>query len=81
MTDPCLTSTADALGATANPPSAGQPQVAGVVVVRKGALDFKEAAVTAGIQVTAGDAAGARKTVSYIPLQITNNDNLRIAAQ
>jgi hypothetical protein len=63
---PCVTTTAEAL-ATA-PAANGEALVVGVAMVRKPLLSFREAQVTASIQVMAPDADGAMRTVQTIPL-------------
>jgi hypothetical protein len=52
-------------------PSDGQPLVVGVALVRKSLLSFREAQVTASIQVLAPDANGEMRTVETIPLSRT----------
>jgi hypothetical protein len=54
-------------GAAAQPVG-GQAVVVGVAMVRKPLLSFREAQVTASIQVMAPDADGAMRTVQTIPL-------------
>jgi len=49
----------------------GQALVVGVAMVRKPLLSFREAQVTASIQVLAPDANGAMRTVETIPLSRT----------
>jgi len=46
----------------------GEALVAGVALVRKSLLSFREAQVTASIQVMAPDANGAMRTLQTIPL-------------
>jgi len=53
---------------TATPTGDGQTLVAAVAMVRKPLLSFREAQVTASIQVMAADADGAMRTVQTIPL-------------
>jgi hypothetical protein len=62
---PCLTTQAAALGAS------GDALVVGVALVRKPLLSFREAQVTASIQVMAPDANAAMHTVETIPLSRT----------
>jgi hypothetical protein len=57
-----------AAGAAAAPAVDGEALVAGVAVVRKPLLSFREAQVTASIQVMAADADGVMRTVQTIPL-------------
>jgi len=49
----------------------GQALVVGVAMVRKPLLSFREAQVTASIQVLAPDANGTMRTVATIPLSRT----------
>jgi hypothetical protein len=80
---PCVTTAAAAVGVPhVDPPMAasfaagggavatagGEVLVAGVAMVRKPLLSFREAQVTASIQVMAPDANGAMRTVQTIPL-------------
>jgi hypothetical protein len=80
---PCVTTAAEAVGGphvdtamlasfaagrTAAPAADGQALVVGVAMVRKPLLSFREAQVTASIQVIAPDADGAMRTVQTIPL-------------
>jgi hypothetical protein len=80
---PCLTTAAEAVGgppvgspmaasvfsgATAVPADDGQALVVGVAMVRKPLLSFREAQVTASIQVMAPGANGTMRTVQTIPL-------------
>jgi hypothetical protein len=80
---PCVTTAADtvvgphadtpmassfAAGGTAAPAADGEALVVGVAMVRKPLLSFREAQVTASIQVMAPDADGAMRTVRTIPL-------------
>ena len=53
---------------TATPTGDGQTLVVGVAMVRKPLLSFREAQVTASIQVMAPDTDGAMRTVQTIPL-------------
>jgi len=64
--NPCVTTTAEALAAA--PATDGQALVVGVAMVCKPLLSFREAQVTASIQVMAPDADGAMRTVQTIPL-------------
>ena len=57
-----------ATGGTAAPAADGGALVVGVAMVRKPLLSFREAQVTASIQVMAPDADGAMRTVQTIPL-------------
>jgi hypothetical protein len=77
---PCLTTaTPDAAPARADtamaasfaPATSGEGLVVGVAMVRKPLLSFREAQVTASIQVMAPDADGAMRTVQTIPLSRT----------
>jgi hypothetical protein len=84
---PCVTMTAESsVGAAANTntpvassfaaaPAAGvlgeQALVVGVAMVRKPLISFREAQVTASIQVMAPDANGELRTVETIPLSRT----------
>jgi|CZKX01.1.fsa_nt_gi hypothetical protein len=83
---PCVTMSAEAVGAphvdtpmassfatggTASPAADGAALVVGVAMVRKSLLSFREAQVTASIQVMAPDADGAMRTVQTIPLSLT----------
>lgn len=83
---PCLTTAAEAVSgapgvhpATASSfapagvaqPSEGPAMVVGVAMVRKALFSFREAQVTASIQVLAPDANGAMRTVQTIPLSRT----------
>ncbi len=83
---PCLTTTVETAAAgQANAPMAssfapaapagvadsGQALVVGVAMVRKPLLSFREAQVTASIQVLAPDANGTMRTVATIPLSRT----------
>jgi hypothetical protein len=61
---PCLITTAETVGDA-------HPLVVGVAMVRKPLLSFREAQVTASIQVLAPDANGAMRTVETIPLSRT----------
>jgi hypothetical protein len=81
---PCVTTTAPDPHASAPPvdrpmaasfapgeatvPVDGQALLVGVALVRKPLLSFREAQVTASIQVMARDADGAMRTVQTIPL-------------
>jgi len=80
---PCVTMAAEAIGGThrdtamassfvaggtAVPATDGQALVVGVAMVRKPLLSFREAQVTASIQVMAPDQDGAMRTVQTIPL-------------
>jgi hypothetical protein len=74
---PCVTMTANAPGgahvdapmaSSFAPANDGVDLVAGVALVRKPLLSFREAQVTASIQVMAPDADGAMRTVQTIPL-------------
>lgn len=58
-------------GAAAATAADGQALVVGVAMVRKPLLSFREAQVTASIQVLAPDANGAMRTVETIPLSRT----------
>jgi len=60
-----------ASGAAAVPQTDGQALVVGVAMVRKSLLSFREAQVTASIQVLAPDETGAMRTVGTIPLSRT----------
>jgi hypothetical protein len=60
-----------ASGAAAVPQADGQALVVGVAMVRKALLSFREAQVTASIQVLAPDETGAMRTVGTIPLSRT----------
>jgi len=64
---PCVTTAAEAVG-EALPAADGQPLVVGVAMVRKPVLSFREAQVTASIQVLAPDANGLMHSVETIPL-------------
>lgn len=55
-------------GGTASAADDREALVAGVAMVRKPLLSFREAQVTASIQVMAPDADGAMRTVQTIPL-------------
>ena len=55
----------------AAPATDGEALVVGVALVRKALLSFREAQVTASIQVVAPDSAGAMRTVQIIPLSRT----------
>ena len=55
-------------GGSAAATADGEALVAGVVLVRKSLLSFREAQVTASIQVMAPDANGTMRTVQTIPL-------------
>jgi hypothetical protein len=55
-------------GGAAAPAADGEGLIVGVAMVRKPLLSFREAQVTASIQVMAPDAAGAMRTVQTIPL-------------
>jgi hypothetical protein len=57
--------------APAVPAADGQPLVVGVAMVRRPFLSFREAQVTASIQVLAPDANGVMRTVETIPLSRT----------
>ena len=57
-----------AAGGGASAAADGEALVAGVAMVRKPLLSFREAQVTASIQVMAPDADGAMRTVQTIPL-------------
>ena len=57
-----------ASGGVAGPTGNGEALVVGVAMVRKPLLSFREAQVTASIQVMAPDANGAMRTVQTIPL-------------
>ena len=57
--------------APANPPPGSQTMVVGVALVRKPLLSFREAQVTASIQVLALDGNGVMRTVETIPLSRT----------
>jgi hypothetical protein len=61
---PCLTATEAA-------PADGQALMVGVALVRKALLSFREAQVTASIQVAAPDEKGVMRTVETIPLSRT----------
>jgi hypothetical protein len=74
---PCVSMAAGTAGGShLNPPMAssfvpatdGEALVVGVAMVRKPLLSFREAQVTASIQVMAPDAEGAMRTVQTIPL-------------
>jgi hypothetical protein len=74
---PCVTMAAEAAGtpraeapmaSSFAPASDGEGLVVGVAMVRKPLLSFREAQVTASIQVMAADADGAMRTVQTIPL-------------
>lgn len=74
---PCVTMVAGAAGGTHvdtpmassfAPATGGETLVTGVALVRKPLLSFREAQVTASIQVMAPDADGAMRTVQTIPL-------------
>ena len=80
---PCVTTAAEAVGVphldtpmassfaaagAADPPADGEALVVGVAMVRKPLLSFREAQVTASIQVMAPDANGTMRTVQTIPL-------------
>jgi hypothetical protein len=80
---PCVTMATEALGVphgdipmaasftssgTASPAADGQALVVGVAMVRKPLLSFREAQVTASIQVMTPDADGVMRTVQTIPL-------------
>jgi len=54
-------------------PSDSQALVVGVARVRKSLLSFREAQVTASIQVIAPDASGVMRTVETIPLSRTTH--------
>ena len=84
---PCVTTAVEALGGppvdtpmaasfapsgAAAPAADGQALVVGVAMVRKPLLSFREAQVTASIQVMAPDASGAMRTVQTIPLSRAN---------
>lgn len=84
---PCVTMAAEAVGGplvdtpmaasfvsggAAAPAADGQALVVGVAMVRKPLLSFREAQVTASIQVMAPDADGAMRTVQTIPLSRAN---------
>jgi hypothetical protein len=73
-TDPCLHTTADAIGATANSHT-NPPLVVGLVVIKKG-LFSRAAATTASLQVTVADSGGPR-IVASIPLQLATLTNGR----
>jgi len=60
-----------ASGGMAAPASDGQALVVGVAMVRKPLLSFREAQVTASIQVMAPYANGVMRTVQTIPLSRT----------
>jgi hypothetical protein len=62
-----------ASGGTAAPVADGQALLVGVAMVRKPLLSFREAQVTASIQVMAPDADGAMRTVQTIPLSRATN--------
>jgi hypothetical protein len=85
---PCTATSADAIAGSAPPaanPAARTPMaasfapandpalVAGVVLIRKSWLSFREAQVTASIQVLAPDAHGVMRTVQTIPLSRTSH--------
>ncbi|HUE00288.1 MAG TPA: hypothetical protein VMR62_12005 [Bryobacteraceae bacterium] len=55
-------------GAAAASPTDGEALLVGVAMVRKSLLSFREAQVTASIQVMAPDADGVMRTVQTIPL-------------
>ncbi|HXM43693.1 MAG TPA: hypothetical protein VN924_20835 [Bryobacteraceae bacterium] len=57
-----------ASGGMAVPAADGEALLVGVATVRKPLLSFREAQVTASIQVMAPDADGAMRTVQTIPL-------------
>jgi len=57
-----------AAGGASVPAADGEALVVGVAMVRKPLLSFREAQVTASIQVMAPDAEGAMRTVQTIPL-------------
>jgi hypothetical protein len=61
-----------AAGGTAAPAADGEALVVGVAMVRKPLLSFREAQVTASIQVMAPDADGVMRTVQTIPLSRAN---------
>lgn len=84
---PCVTMTAEtgggqlintamassfASGSGASPAADGEALIVGVAMVRKALLSFREAQVTASIQVMAPDADGAMRTVQTIPLSRAN---------
>lgn len=60
-------------GATAAAADGQEALVVGVAMVRKSLLSFREAQVTASIQVMAPDANGAMRTVQIIPLSRTTH--------
>ena len=85
---PCLSLTANSLAAShttapmassfaasrpADGAGDGEPLVVGVAMIRKPLLSFREAQVTASIQVFAPDANGAMRTVATIPLSRTQH--------
>jgi len=60
-----------ASASTAAEPLSSQSLVVGVAMVRKSLLSFREAQVTASMQVLAPDAGGVMRTVGTIPLSRT----------
>jgi len=64
---PCLTATAQPSEAA----DSGPALIVGVAMVRRSLLSFREAQVTASIQVMAPDASGTMRTVQTIPLSRT----------
>lgn len=65
--DPAMAASFAASG-TGAPAADGEALVVGVAMVRKPLLSFREAQVTASIQVMAPDSGGVMRTVQTIPL-------------
>lgn len=70
-----VTAVASSFAATGSTASAidGESLIVGVAMVRKPLLSFREAQVTASIQVMAPDAGGVMRTVQTIPLSRTTH--------
>jgi hypothetical protein len=73
--DPCLSTTAEALGAAGSPPD--QPPLLVALVVIKRGLFARASAATASVQVTAATSTGERRVVASIPLQLATLINGR----
>ncbi len=75
MPDPCLATTAEALGASGSPPDQ-PPLLVGLVAIKRG-LFARASAATASIQVTGTAPTGERRVVTSIPLHLATLINGR----
>jgi len=73
---PCVITTGEAVTGLAGAPSAasnGPAMVVGVALIRRYPFAFRQAQLTASIQVLAPDGNGGMRTVQTIPLNRTNH--------